>query len=144
MCKLINQLGKNKIILQRLGDFKEGRASKRVDIENNLVMPTLKDYSLYDLSSFFEKNIRFVILDFVKKLDCICNGLDKESTLVYGPAAEWVVDKISLNSEMETICENLYVIGDGSGATQGIVAAASTGLIAAKSVADKISKTVMG
>jgi len=35
------------------------------------------------------------------------------------------------------------VIGDGSGATQGIVAAASTGLIAAQSVADKISKTVI-
>ncbi|MGD0204285.1 MAG: NAD(P)-binding protein [Candidatus Bathyarchaeia archaeon] len=143
MCELINHLGKNKVILQRLGDFKEGRASKRIDIENNLVTPTMKDYSLYNLSSFFEKNIRFVILDFIKKLDCLCSGLDKESTLVYGPASEWVVDRISLNSEMETICENLYVIGDGSGATQGIVAAASTGLIAAQSVADKISKTVI-
>ena len=40
---------------------------------------------------------------------------------------------------METAIENLYVIGDGSGATQGIVAAASTGIIAAQSIAGKIS-----
>jgi uncharacterized FAD-dependent dehydrogenase len=141
MCKLMNQLGNGKLILQRLGDFEKGKTSKEVDIKNNLVVPTMKDYNLSDMSSFFEEDIRFVIVDFIKKLDRLCPGLYKDSTLMYGPSSEWVVDKISLNSDMETVCENLYVIGDGSGATQGIVAAASTGLIAAQSVINKILKT---
>ncbi len=141
MCKLMNRLGKNKLILQRLGDFRRGKTSKKIDIENNLVTPTLKDYALGDISSFFQENLCSAILDFIKKLNCLCPGLWDDSTLIYGPASEWVVDMIALNSEMETACKNLYVIGDGSGATQGIVAAASTGLIAAQSVAERISKT---
>ena len=75
MCKLMNPLGQNKVIIQKLGDFKEGRASSKANVENNIVSPTMKDYSLYDLSSFFGENIRFLILDFIKKLDCLAPGL---------------------------------------------------------------------
>jgi len=139
MCRLVNRLGKNKVILQRLGDFRKFRVSRRIGVENNSVQPTLRDYALSDMSSFLPKTFSFSILDFIKRLDHLCPGLWDESTLIYGPASEWVVDRIPLNSEMETSRKNLYLIGDGSGATQGIVAAASTGLIAAQSVIRKIS-----
>jgi uncharacterized FAD-dependent dehydrogenase len=142
MCRLINNVGKNKVILQRLGDFKKGKASKRRNIENNTVQPTLRDYALADMSTFYPKRSILVILDFIKRLDHLCPGLWDESTLFYGPSSEWVVDKIILNDEMETSRKNLYIVGDGSGTTQGIVAAASTGLIAAQSIIRKILKNV--
>jgi uncharacterized FAD-dependent dehydrogenase len=94
------------------------------------------------MSTFYPKRSILVILDFIKRLDHLCPGLWDESTLFYGPSSEWVVDKIILNDEMETSRKNLYIVGDGSGTTQGIVAAASTGLIAAQSIIRKILKNV--
>jgi hypothetical protein len=134
--------GKRRIVLQRLGDFKKGKASKRRNIENNVVQPTLRDYALADMSTFYPKRSILLILDFIKRLDYLCPGLWDESTLFYGPSSEWVVDRIVLNDEMETSHKNLYIVGDGSGTTQGIVSAASTGLIAAQSIIRKISKNV--
>ena len=51
---------------------------------------------------------------------------------------EWWGDRISVNREMETNLENLFVIGDGSGWTQGIIAASATGLIASDSIVEKL------
>jgi hypothetical protein len=142
MCRLMNNAGKNKVILQRLGDFKKRKVSKRRNVENNIIQPTLREYTLADMSNFYPKRSLLIILDFIKRLDYLCPGLWDESTLLYGPSSEWVVDRIVLNSEMETSCKNLYIVGDGSGTTQGIVSAASTGLIAAQSIIYKISKNV--
>lgn len=134
LCGLINQIGDKKIILQRLGDFKKSKSSKEKDIKNNSIRPTLKDYALNNMSIIFPKSIIALILEFINRMDSICPGLDNDATLVYAPALEWCVDRFVTKENMETCKDNLYVMGDGSGTTQGIVAAAATGLIAAKGV----------
>lgn len=134
LCSLINQVGGQKIFLQRLGEFKRSKTSKKSDIEVNEVQPTLTDVSLKNISTMLPTSNIFSIIEFIKKIDHICPGLDEDSTLIYAPVLEWCVDRFHVGENMETNRKNLYAIGDGSGTTQGIVAAAATGLIAARDV----------
>jgi len=137
LCNLINLIGDNKIILQKLGDLKRSRASEESEIRTNPIRPTLKDYTLANLAKLFPPKVITTALEFVSKIDSICPGLDSDATLVYAPALEWCVDRFVMKESMETCRKNLYALGDGSGATQGIVAAAATGLIAARDVISK-------
>ena len=137
LCRLFNKIGDGRAILQRLGDFRRSRATQRIAMETNSVQPTLKEYALSDMSPFFPSGFKHSLAEFVGKLGHICPDLSNDSTLIYGPSSEWIVDKIPLNDYMETTQKNLYIIGDGSGATQGIVAAAATGLIAAIDISRK-------
>ena len=134
LCSLINQVGSQKIVLQKLGDFKRSKTSKKSDIKVNEVQPTLTDVSLKNISAMFPINNIFSMVEFIKKMDHICTGLDEDSTLMYAPVSEWCIDRFRVGRNMETNRKNLYAIGDGSGTTQGIVAAAATGLIAARDV----------
>ncbi|MDH5754652.1 MAG: NAD(P)/FAD-dependent oxidoreductase [Candidatus Bathyarchaeota archaeon] len=138
ICYLLNQIGNGKVILQTLKDFRKSKASIKRSIELNAVQPTLKDFSLRDISSIFPESVISLIIDFIDRMNTICPGVDNESTLLYAPSLEWCVDRFPVNANMETERKNLYAIGDGSGTTQGIIAAAATGMIAGKDIAIKI------
>lgn len=134
LCSLISKIGGQKVALQKLGDFKKSMTSNKNDIRVNEVQPTLTDFSLKNISAMFPTSNVFLMIEFIKKLDNICPGLNDNSTLIYAPVSEWCVDRVYVGENMETKRKNLYAIGDGAGVTQGIIAAASTGLIAARDV----------
>jgi len=136
----INRNDRN-VILQRLGDLRKAIPSTKTNIENNSVKPTLEDYQLDDINKFLPKEIIESSLYFLNDLNKICPGINADSTLVYAPVIEWWGDRILVNKYMESSLENLYVIGDGSGWTQGIIPASATGLIAAASIMEKYLET---
>ena len=74
---------------------------------------------------------------FINNFNNLCPGFNNNDNLVYAPAIEWNTYQVKINEEMETKQRNLYIIGDGSGFTQGIIAAGITGIIAAQSIIRK-------
>ncbi|MCX9027940.1 MAG: hypothetical protein OIN86_07135 [Candidatus Methanoperedens sp.] len=137
LSNFINRNNKN-VLLQRLGDLKRRISTTENVIETNLVKPTLEDYDLRDINKYLPAEVIDPCLSFLEDLNKICPGINDDSTLVYAPVIEWWGDRILANKHMETNIENLYVIGDGSGLTQGIIAASATGLIASNSIINKL------
>ena len=45
--------------------------------------------------------------------------------------------RIDTNRQLRTQIENLYIAGDGSGVSRGIIGAAATGIIAARDIASE-------
>jgi uncharacterized FAD-dependent dehydrogenase len=73
--------------------------------------------------------------DFLIRLSTLAPGVLGPESVVYGPAIEWWMDRIDVeNPHMATRVPGLFVAGDGSGWSQGIVHAAATGLLAADGV----------
>ncbi|PIU22243.1 MAG: FAD-dependent oxidoreductase [Candidatus Diapherotrites archaeon CG08_land_8_20_14_0_20_30_16] len=133
--KLANFLGGGKPILQRLGDLKKGRRSTWQKIEKNLVQPTLNDVTPGDISLLLPHRIVTDIVEGLEKLDKIIPGINSDSTLIYAPEIKLCALRIVCNKDMKTKSfENLFVAGDGAGVSGSIVAAASTGLIAARGI----------
>ena len=137
LSKFINE-GKKNVILQRLGDLRNNTPSTKIGIKKNSTKPSLNDYDLEDINTFLPKEIIHTYISFLDDLNIICPGINDNSTLVYAPVVEWWGDRILVNRDMETNLENLFVIGDGSGWTQGIIAASATGLIASTSIVEKL------
>ncbi len=85
------------------------------------------------LGPHFPSDVRQALQRFVVEVADLY-AVDLSRARVFGPATEWVNNRICTSLHMETSRPRLYVVGDGSGTTQGIVSAAVTGLRAADSI----------
>jgi len=77
------------------------------------------------------------IIEAIEKLDKVIPGIASETTLIYGPEIKFYDTKYATNNFLETNLENLYVAGDASGFSRGIVYAAVTGIITAEGIIEK-------
>jgi len=128
-------------ILQRLGDFYDHKTTSESKLSTNKVIPTMKSYSLEDINQVFSSRVIRNILQFIDKLSFILPGIVEQDNLLYAPAAEWYVPRYvpepAIKSRMCPVgLENVFIIGDGAGLSQGIVMAASTGIVAGWAVAN--------
>jgi len=131
-------LGGGKPILQRLGDLKRGRRSTEERIKKNFVKPTLKNVTAGDISMVMPYRILTDLLESIEKLNRVIPGVNNDSTLIYAPEIKYSAKRILTNEFLETKIENIFVAGDGAGLTRGIIAAAVSGLIAAKGIKNKL------
>ena len=83
----------------------------------------------------FPRRIVWNLLEGLEKLDNVMPGINSDSTLIYAPEIKFYAMRIDTNRQLRTQIENLYVAGDGSGVSRGIVGAAATGIIAARGIA---------
>ncbi|MCQ4345460.1 MAG: FAD-dependent oxidoreductase, partial [Sulfolobaceae archaeon] len=60
------------------------------------------------------------------------------NTLLYAPEIKYYSMKAVVDSNLETVVDNLFVAGDGVGLSRGINVAAATGVIAARGIAMKL------
>ena len=89
----------------------------------------------------YPRSICKMLVEFVERLDKIFPGIADNDNLVYAPTLQWGMSRIHTNYNMESIaCQNLYIIGDCAGITQGIIAAATTGILAARDIIKKYNK----
>lgn len=132
--ELSNVWGGNKPILQRLGDLKRHRRSRRRSIERNYVKPTLKDITPGDITSVLDYRLITDILEGLEMLDKVVPGVASDSTLLYVPEVKLYTRRVVTTGLLQTKVKNLYVAGDGAGVSRGIVGAAATGKIAAKGI----------
>ena len=95
-----------------------------------------------DINKIFPKKLVLAIKKFIILFDKICPGFKDSNNLIYAPVIEWNTYQIKVNKEMETKQKNLYVVGDGSGLTQGIVAASASGIIAARNIISKEKRAI--
>lgn len=102
------------VVYQTIDDFLESNISDGLFIPN-------RDWEIKgDVSKLFDKTVYESLRDFLitvyeKKYIDIRHGL------VHAPAAEWIVPQVSVNFNFETDVDGLFVVGDGSGKTQGIL-----------------------
>ncbi len=131
IAKLANLLA-GRILVQRLGDFLNGRRSTTERIQRGLVTPTLTDATPGDLSLVLPYRHLVAIDEMLKALNKVAPGVYSRHTLLYGVEVKFYSSRLEVSSELETKVENLYVAGDGAGITRSLMQASVSGVIIAR------------
>ena len=138
IAQLANTLGGHRPILQRLGDLRNHKRSTWERIDRSHVNPTLRDVTPGDLTMAYPKRIISDLMEGLEMLDRVMPGINSDSTLLYGPEIKFYAMRIATDNTLRTRVPNLYVAGDGTGLSRGIVGAAATGLVAAKGIIEQL------
>lgn len=132
-----NLLGAGKPIIQSLKDLRQGRRSTMERIKKGYIEPTLKDVVAGDLALVLPHRIIVNTIEGLEKLDKIIPGVNNDETLLYGPEIKFFSNEIETNNQMKLENDNIYFVGDGTGKAGNIVAAAATGVIAARDIINR-------
>ena len=138
IARLMTRLGGEKPIIQRLIDFEKGRRSTWERINRSTVKPTLRDVTPGDISMGLPYRVVSNLIEGLERLDNIAPGLYSSNTLLYAPEIKYYSMKAVVDSNMETVVDNLFVAGDGVGLSRGINVAAATGILAARGIMRKL------
>jgi uncharacterized FAD-dependent dehydrogenase len=121
------------LLAQRAEDYLNGVASTETHLSQMALSNRLCEPG--NVRDFLPKEYFSKLDRFLERLLCIVPDLLGKETVLYAPSIEWWMDQIDVENEnMETCRKGLYVCGDGSGWSQGIVHAAATGLLAAEGI----------
>jgi uncharacterized FAD-dependent dehydrogenase len=138
IARLANLLG-NGPIVQRLGDLLAGRRSTPERIHRCLTRPTLAEATPGDLSFVFPYRHLQSIIEMLQALEKLAPGVYSRHTLLYGVEVKFYSNRIELSSELETGVKNLFAIGDGAGITRGLIQASASGILAARTIAQRLN-----
>jgi len=136
-------LGGGRPIVQRVGDFREGRRSSAQTFMSRTrhfeqCEATLKA-TPGDITLGLPARIIDNLWESLKKIDKIVPGILHPSTLLYAPEIKFFDTHFITDEHLETNVPGIFVAGDGTGKSRGIVGAAISGLIAARGIAGKYS-----
>ena len=134
-------LGGGRPIVQRVGDFREGRRSSSSTFNNvtrhfGLCKATYRA-TPGDITLGLPSRIIDNLWESLKKLDKIVPGILHPSTLLYAPEIKFFDTHFITDENLETNIKGIFVAGDGTGKSRGIVGAAISGIIAAKGIIKK-------
>ncbi|ARM75857.1 NAD(P)/FAD-dependent oxidoreductase [Acidianus manzaensis] len=138
IARLMTRLGGEKPILQRLIDFEKGRRSTWERIDRSTVKPSLKDVTPGDISMGLPYRVVSDLIEGLERLDNIASGIYSSNTLLYAPEIKYYSVRTVVDSNMETVVDNLFAAGDGAGLSRGINVAAATGILAARGIINKL------
>ncbi len=137
IARLANMLG-GEVIVQRLGDLRQGRRSTPTRIGRGLVEPTLREATPGDLSLVLPYRYLADILEMLEALDRLVPGINSVHTLLYGVEVKFYSLQLRLGSGLETEIPHLFAVGDGAGVSRGLVQASASGVLAARSIAARV------
>ncbi len=137
IARLANMLG-GEVIVQRLGDLRQGRRSTPVRIGRGLVEPTLREATPGDLSLVLPYRYLANILEMLEALDRLIPGVNSVHTLLYGVEVKFYSLQLQLGPGLETEIPHLFAVGDGAGVSRGLVQASASGVLAARSIAARV------
>ncbi|MEA3378941.1 MAG: FAD-dependent oxidoreductase [Nanoarchaeota archaeon] len=132
-------LSSGKVLLQRFGDLLHWRRSKQEKITEWGTQPSLKEAVAGSISLNYPHEYLETIIDGLHKLNYVLPGIASNDTLLYSPEIKQHGLRILTDHCLQTHIPNIYVAGDGPGLTRGIVAAAATGILAARGIMRKNS-----
>ena len=127
IARLANILGGG-VIVQRLGDFLDGRRSTPERIQRGLVRPTMPSATPGDLSLVLPYRHMMDIKEMFEALDKVAPGANSRHTLLYGVEVKFYSNRLDLSNKLETKIPNFFAIGDGAGITRGLVQASAAGV----------------
>ena len=130
--RLANMIGDGNVLVQRLGDLRDGRRTNAHRLGQSTVRPTL-NATPGDLALVLPHRILTNIIETLEALNQVAPGTANPDTLLYGCESKYYSIKPKHNENFE-IADNLYLIGDGSGICRGLSQSGAMGLY----VADKI------
>jgi uncharacterized FAD-dependent dehydrogenase len=134
-------LGGGRPIVQRVGDFREGKRSSKSTFNSKLrhFDRCKATYNAVpgDITLGLPARIVDNLWESMKTLDKIVPGILHPSTLLYAPEIKFFDTHFPTNRYLETNIEGIFVAGDGTGKSRGIVGAAISGIIAAKGIVEK-------
>lgn len=133
---LANLLGSG-VIVQRLGDLLAGRRTTEKRLSRCITRPTLPEATPGDLSFVFPYRHLKNIMEMLEALERIVPGVYSRHTLLYGVEVKFYSHRIRLNNELESEAKNLFITGDGSGITRGLIQASVSGLVAARAISKR-------
>ena len=133
--------GGGRPIMQRVGDFRLGKRSRKETFNNDLYnfKPTLKGCTPGDISLIMPNKILRSIWKSMKILDTITPGILHPSTIMYYPEIKMYANKPQFMDEYFQAKKDMYLIGDGAGTSRGITGAWASGIRAAEGIVKKIS-----
>ena len=134
IAELATTIGGGRPILQRLKDLEQGRRSTADRIRRVRIAPTLAEFTPGDVSMALPQRVVVDILEAIERLDRILPGLSSDGTLIYAPEIKFYDTRYRVSEGMQTGLPGLYVAGDASGHSRGIVFAAVTGILAAEHI----------
>jgi len=134
--EMVMQLTGGSVIMQRVGDFRLGRRSKKETFNSDLYdfKPTLKSAVPADLSLSVPAKILRDIWKSLKMLDTIIPGILHPSTIIYYPEIKTYSNKPTFIDDNFMVKNNYYIIGDGAGTSRGITGAWASGIRAANGI----------
>ncbi|MDN5359261.1 MAG: uncharacterized protein PWQ84_324 [Thermotogaceae bacterium] len=136
---LANKLaGTGKILVQRYGDFISGRRTTERRLQKGFLSPTLETASPGDLNLILPRRIANSIEHFIEQMSKVITGINNPDNLLYGIEAKFYSTKPVFNEPFKLGKENVYLIGDASGYTRGIVQATMSGIYIADVIASKL------
>jgi hypothetical protein len=127
-----------KLLVQRLNDLRRGVASSARCLEE--IPLSTRECVAGDLREFFPAVYFERMEAIVERLSRLAPALPGDETVLYAPAIEWWMRRVAVEGTgFRTSCPGLYVCGDGSGWSQGIVHAAATGLLVGEGIAGAVA-----
>ena len=138
---LANKLAGGGVLVQRLGDLKDGRRSKAEKMKQWTVQPTLTlpDAVPGDLALAIPHRHLEGIVEMLEAMETIAPGIASKHTLLYGIEVKFYSYKVETDERtFETALPGLYAAGDGAGYTRGLLQASMNGVIAGRSMAEKL------
>ena len=122
----INQDG-DRIVVQRLGDFRKSQATTTDQLLHNGIIPSLAA-SPGDLHAEVPAEDLLVLDGFLERLERLLETELPADTLLYGLDGKFYAPMLETSETFETTCPGVYAIGDCSGATHSLAQAAASGL----------------
>jgi uncharacterized FAD-dependent dehydrogenase len=138
---LANKLAGGGVLVQRLGDLRDGRRSKIEKMKSWLVQPTLTgaDAIPGDLALAIPHRHLKGIVEILEAMESIAPGIASKHTLLYGMEVKFYSYKVQASEQtFETALPGLYVAGDGAGYTRSLLQASMNGVVAARDIVSKL------
>lgn len=132
--------GGGKPLVQRYGDLELGRRSKVstfFDQGYGKLKPTLavpEKATPGDISLAYNGRTMDNLKEYLIVLNQILPGITNPETILYAPELKFYDTRYPSSNCLETTVPRLFVIGDGSGKSRGIVGASLTGILAAEGI----------
>jgi len=138
IASLSNMLGGG-VLVQRFGDLIKGARTNPHRLSQSFTHPTL-NATPGDLSLVLTKRHLDNVIEMIYALDKIAPGTANYDTLLYGVEVKFYSSRLELTNGLETKLPNMFAIGDGAGITRGLSQASASGVLVARTIADRISK----
>lgn len=142
IAELANKLTLGTVIVQKYGDFKNGRKTTYKDIKQGFVDPSLKEAIPGDLGLVLPYNTMKSIIEMIEALNIVTPGIANDHTLLYGVETKFYSARPEVNNKFETEIKNLFIGGDGAGITRGLAQAGANGVWVAREICNRFEKEI--
>ena len=138
VARLATLLANGSVLVQTLADFQNKRRPKLSSLQGFPVRPTLSEAAPGDLRLMLPERFSADISETLEVLDKFIPGINNgNNILLYGVEVKFYSRRVTVQKNCQTSIPGLYVIGDGSGWTRGLLWSSAMAVIAARDIVDK-------